>query len=95
VPLCSALCLLCLYALTIHMDTSAPAVELGDRTAIMGILNVTPDSFSDGGQYFDRDRAIARGKEMEQEGEEILDVGTSKLMPACVPNPRFHDRTSP
>ncbi len=61
----------------------------------MGILNVTPDSFSDGGQYFDRDRAIARGKEMEQEGEEILDVGTSKLMPACVPNPRFHDRTSP
>ena len=70
-------------------------VELGDRTAIMGILNVTPDSFSDGGQYFDRDRAIARGKEMEQEGEEILDVGTSKLMPACVPNPRFHDRTSP
>ena len=70
-------------------------VELGDRTTIMGILNVTPDSFSDGGQYFDRDRAIARGKEMEQEGEEILDVGTSKLMPACVPNPRFHDRTSP
>ena len=37
----------------------------------MGILNVTPDSLSDGGQYFDRDRAIARGKEMEQEGEEI------------------------
>jgi len=35
----------------------------------MGILNVMPDSFSDGGQYFDRDRAIARGKEME--GAEI------------------------
>jgi len=60
-------------------------VELGDRTAIMGILNVTPDSFSDGGQYFDRDRAIARGKEMEQESAEILDVGGESTRPGSKP----------
>src|SRR5947209_7359385 len=48
------------------------SIALGQRTAIMGILNVTPDSFSDGGEYFDRERAIARGKEIEQEGAGIV-----------------------
>ena len=56
-------------------------IPLGDRTAVMGILNVTPDSFSDPGQYFDRDKAIARGKEMEQEGADIIDVGGESTRP--------------
>ena len=47
----------------------------------MGILNVTPDSFSDGGQYFDRDKAIARGVEMEQEGADIIDIGGESSRP--------------
>jgi len=56
-------------------------IQLGDRTAIMGILNVTPDSFSDGGRFFDRETAIAQGKELEQQGADILDVGGESTRP--------------
>ena len=41
------------------------ALQLGERTLIMGVLNVTPDSFSDGGKYLDPDRAFARAVELE------------------------------
>ena len=57
------------------------AIDLGQRTAVMGILNITPDSFSDGGQFFEHERAIARGKEMEQEGVDIIDVGGESTRP--------------
>jgi dihydropteroate synthase len=57
------------------------SIYLGERTAIMGILNVTPDSFSDGGQYFEREKAIARGKEIEQQGADIIDVGGESSRP--------------
>jgi dihydropteroate synthase len=60
---------------------SRSALVLGQRTAVMGILNVTPDSFSDGGQYFDYEKAVARGKEIEQEGADILDVGGESTRP--------------
>src|SRR5262245_61381135 len=56
-------------------------VELGKRTAVMGILNVTPDSFSDGGKYFDFDMAVARGKEIEQDGADLIDVGGESSRP--------------
>jgi dihydropteroate synthase len=56
-------------------------IRLGDRTAIMGILNVTPDSFSDGGLFLDRDAATARGQELEQQGADILDVGGQSTRP--------------
>jgi dihydropteroate synthase len=46
-----------------------------DRPLIMGILNVTPDSFSDGGQYLDVHSAISHGLEMAEQGADILDVG--------------------
>ena len=49
----------------------------------MGILNVTPDSFSDGGQFFDPDRAIARGLEMMEEGATIIDVGGESTKPGA------------
>jgi dihydropteroate synthase len=62
-------------------------LALGKRTAIMGILNVTPDSFSDGGQYFDRDRALARAREMEQEGADIIDVGGQSTRPGSAEIP--------
>jgi len=51
----------------------------------MGILNVTPDSFSDGGHYFDRERATARGQEIEQEGADIIDVGGESSRPGSEP----------
>jgi dihydropteroate synthase len=60
-------------------------LPLGIRTAVMGILNVTPDSFSDGGQYFDSQTAIARGKELEQEGADIIDVGGQSTRPGSEP----------
>ena len=60
-------------------------VPLGERTAVMGILNVTPDSFSDGGQHFVREKAIARGKEIEQEGADIIDVGGESTRPGNEP----------
>ena len=50
-------------------------IELGKRTLIMGILNVTTDSFSDGGDYADIEKAVARAKEMAAEGADIIDIG--------------------
>jgi dihydropteroate synthase len=52
-----------------------------DRTLVMGVLNVTPDSFSDGGQFFDHEAAVARGIEMAAEGADIVDVGGESTRP--------------
>lgn len=56
-----------------------------DRPRIMGVLNVTPDSFSDGGDNFDPDRAIARGVEMLDAGADIIDVGGESTRPGFTP----------
>jgi len=56
-------------------------LSLGQRTVVMAILNITPDSFSDGGLYSDHDRAIARGKELEQQGADIIDIGGESTRP--------------
>ncbi|MFL6414527.1 MAG: dihydropteroate synthase [Bryobacteraceae bacterium] len=56
-------------------------MTLGERTQIMGILNVTPDSFSDGGDYLDPDRAFARALELEDEGADIIDIGAESTKP--------------
>src|SRR5262249_17380684 len=61
------------------------SLALGVRTAIMGILNVTPDSFSDGGKYFHLDDAVRRGQDLEQDGADILDVGGESTRPGSVP----------
>jgi len=55
----------------------------GKRTYIMGILNVTPDSFSDGGQYFDLASAIAQGQKLVAEGADILDIGGQSTRPGA------------
>ena len=54
---------------------------LGERTLVMGILNVTPDSFSDGGKYQDPDRAFARAVELEDHGADIIDIGAESTRP--------------
>lgn len=56
-------------------------IQLGERTVLMGVLNVTPDSFSDGGKYSDPDRAFARALEIEEQGADILDIGAESTKP--------------
>jgi dihydropteroate synthase len=56
-------------------------VKLGERTVIMAVLNVTPDSFTDGGKYSDPDRAFARALELEEQGADIIDVGAESTRP--------------
>jgi dihydropteroate synthase len=56
-------------------------LALGERTLVMGILNVTPDSFSDGGLFLDAEAAVARALEMERDGADILDVGGESTRP--------------
>jgi dihydropteroate synthase len=54
---------------------------LGKRTLLMGVLNITPDSFSDGGFFFDNEKAIAHGLRMVEEGADILDIGGESTRP--------------
>ena len=56
-------------------------LRLGERTLIMGILNVTPDSFSDGGRYFNLEDAVAQAERMVGEGVDILDIGAESTRP--------------
>ncbi|MEN6347897.1 MAG: dihydropteroate synthase, partial [Syntrophomonas sp.] len=57
------------------------SLTIGDRTLIMGILNITPDSFSDGGKFFDKEKALKRAREMVEEGADIIDVGGASSRP--------------
>jgi dihydropteroate synthase len=59
------------------------ALELGKRTLIMGIVNVTPDSFSDGGHFLDRDKAVAHAELLLAEGADILDIGGESTRPGA------------
>ncbi len=59
------------------------AFPLGERSYIMGILNVTPDSFSDGGQFVAPERALARAKEIQAQGADILDIGAQSTRPGA------------
>lgn len=71
-------------------DLPLPAgrtLRLGDRTLVMAIVNVTPDSFADGGVRFDPDRAVADGLQMLADGADILDVGGESTRPGAEPLP--------
>lgn len=58
-----------------------------DRTRVMGVLNVTPDSFSDGGLYYEPEAAIRRGLEMVEQGADLLDIGGESTRPRSDPVP--------
>jgi dihydropteroate synthase len=58
-------------------------LELGRRTLIMGIINVTPDSFSDGGTYFDKDEALKQAEKLLHEGADIVDIGGESTRPGA------------
>lgn len=60
-------------------------LALTERAAVMGILNVTPDSFADGGAYFDTPAALRRAAEIVEEGADILDIGAQSTRPGHTP----------
>jgi dihydropteroate synthase len=60
---------------------------LGERTLVVGVLNITPDSFSDGGQNFSLASAVERAVEMEAEGADILEIGGESTRPGATPVP--------
>ncbi|MDQ8199206.1 dihydropteroate synthase [Pelagicoccus enzymogenes] len=60
-------------------------LELGKRSLLMGILNVTPDSFSDGGKHLNLEAALARGEQMLEEGADIIDIGGESTRPGFEP----------
>ena len=69
-------------------------LQLGKRTLIMGIVNVTPDSFSDGGQFLDRDQAVEHGLRLLDEGAGIIDVGGESTRPGAevaAPSPNLSE----
>lgn len=60
-------------------------LDLRMRTGIMGVLNVTPDSFSNGGKYFEAEKAIGRGIQIKEEGADIIDIGGESTKPGSEP----------
>jgi dihydropteroate synthase len=67
--------------------TSKRSIRLGERTLIMGIINLTPDSFSDGGRYATSEMAVDEGVRMVAEGADILDIGGESTRPGSEPVP--------
>lgn len=68
-----------------HLQLGDHSWPLGGKTYIMGILNVTPDSFSDGGRYVDLQAALRHAEEMARDGADIIDVGGESTRPGFTP----------
>ncbi|MCU1242451.1 MAG: Dihydropteroate synthase [Candidatus Acidoferrum typicum] len=64
-----------------HLRLPSGTLALGERTLVMGVLNVTPDSFSDGGNFLDPQRAVEYALKMEQAGADLLDIGGESTRP--------------
>ncbi len=77
--------------------TRRAALDLSRRARVMGILNVTPDSFSDGGSHFGIEAALAHAREMIAQGVDIIDVGGESTRPGSLPVPADEEtkRTAP
>jgi dihydropteroate synthase len=67
------------------IDCRGKILDLGTRTHVMGILNVTPDSFSDGGRYIDAEKALTHAREMAASGADIIDIGGESTRPGAAP----------
>src|SRR6266508_4662620 len=61
------------------------SLALGERTLVMGVINVTPDSFSDGGHLADASSAIDAGMRMAEQGADLIDVGGESTRPGAQP----------
>ena len=65
-------------------NVGARVLELGRRTLIMGVVNVTPDSFSDGGLHIDAEKAVVYAEQLLNEGAAIIDVGGESTRPGAL-----------
>src|SRR5437868_13503997 len=70
-----------------RLELPSRTLMLGQRTLLMGVLNVTPDSFSDGGKFLDPQRAIEHALEMERAGADLLDIGGESTRPGSTGTP--------
>ena len=70
---------------SLEIGAGSVSVRTGPGPLLMGILNVTPDSFSDGGQYLAVDDAVERGRQMVDEGADIIDIGGESSRPGAAP----------
>ena len=70
-----------------HWNLGSRTIELGRRTLIMGVVNVTPDSFSDGGLYLDAEKAVAYAEHLLSEGATLIDVGGESTRPGASVTP--------
>jgi dihydropteroate synthase len=68
-----------------RVEIDGRKIMIGARTLVMGVLNVTPDSFSDGGRYFDTERAVQHGLELARQGADWIDVGGESTRPGARP----------
>lgn len=72
---------------TLTWRAGTHVLECGRRTLVMGVLNVTPDSFSDGGRFFDHEVAVAAGIDMVSDGADLIDIGGESTRPGSTPVP--------
>src|SRR4029077_12742886 len=75
---------LCMLRKRFEWKIRDKTLQLGERTLLVGVLNVTPDSFSDGGKFLDPDRAFAHAVELEEAGGGIIDIGAESTRPGAV-----------
>ena len=68
-----------------HLKWQTHKLELGRQTRIMGVLNITPDSFSDGGKFFAQETALAHALQMASDGADIIDIGGESTRPFSEP----------
>src|ERR1700756_5212430 len=66
---------------TFKVKLRSGILYLGERTLVMGVLNVTPDSFSDGGKFLEPQRAVEHAFEMERAGADLIDIGGESTRP--------------
>jgi dihydropteroate synthase len=71
----------------LHWQLRDRTIEFGHRPLVMGIINVTPDSFSDGGTFLDADRAVDHAMKLAEDGADILDIGGESTRPGAEPVP--------
>ena len=68
-----------------HWKVTGGTIDLTQRALLMGVLNVTPDSFSDGGEFFATEAAVKHGLEMAQSGAAVIDIGGESTRPGALP----------
>jgi len=76
----------------LHWHAGGRVLDCAERTLVMGVLNVTPDSFSDGGRFLDPDAAVAHGLRLVEDGADIVDVGGESTRPHADPIPPEEER---